>query len=547
MTYETGSASGPVNLLSKFLDFAVNTMGWTEDYAETEGQLATDDLQSVTGRGGVSPNSLVRISKTGNSELHFSLRAINYAEDSDGNRVSNGAVASDTDPSFSGIYITGSDSFRNDPGWQNNCESHSSRSDSIKRVNNDLIYIGGNVTAWYHVGSEAELTSRNDSNENGFYTIQSATYDSTNNETAIDLGTNLDDTDDQGTLRNHLYGENDEIHIPGDRTGMRSKADQVYLAGSNTGDNGWYEIASLSYNSNDDQTEISVSGNISTPETGLTVQYAAWFNEPGRSEMRNRDSVSWFDNESTTLGSFNPPPANHVHSAGLADIAIGNIGKYWFFGRTNPEQLWCWYEYDSGKWLWFGCGEIEPVNSSINQTAFYCGSQCNTNSRGYDEGNIVGSHNVIPFAGSKNSFGSGGSAANNGSAVRINNSNYNGWSVNQGEEEDTGAGVPGSDVGEAEMFGSDVMGREMMESSPNNFNNLHVLAPFNVYAGEGDKELFAHLGSVPDMRYLNMDELRPEDEITLGSTTWVILPAWKKYDPSQTGLNYNYGVAFKKQ
>lgn len=463
MIHETGSSTSPKDLLSKFLNFAVNDMGWTKSFDEDEtGSQQTSFINNYTGRGG-EPNQYARIEKTGNSELRFALRAVNLVTGSVGNVGAGG-----TDSEWNGILVLGADSFHNDKGWRSGVS-------------------------------------------------------------AVDPS-----------------GEDPEFRVPGDQTTYRSSGDRIVIGGSSSGNDDWYSINSVSYDSTNDETVFKVNS-ISSEETGLTCQFLAWWEHPGRPEMRNKSSS--FGDGTEEVDAFDPNELRpHLNGIGFRDGTDLSFNTYHFFGSTAPEQLWCWAEYASGQWLWFGLGEINRTNSGMGDGRFYTASMCNTDDTDWDQGNVLATHNTIPFQVGGGQFYDSSDYqgyGSTGSNLRVDIDGFNSWATNTDEQGDYGSAPPGQHLGQAEFFASVFIHGELLRNSPNNFNEVSTLIPFNFYVGQGTEELFGHVGSIPEVRWLNMENHQPGDEITYGSDTWLVLPGHRKYDPSQEGHNFNHGVAFK--
>lgn len=84
--------------------------------------------------------------------------------------------------------------------------------------------------------------------------------------------------------------------------------------------------------------------------------------------------------------------------------------------------------------------------------------------------------------------------------------------------------------------------------SPQNYNGLAPMQPCYVgvnrtpYVGT-----WTLLGEFPDVRFLNISNLTPGDELTLGTDVWKIFPLWNKaYTADAEPISYDYGLAYRK-
>ncbi|KGG93050.1 hypothetical protein P245_10810 [Comamonas thiooxydans] len=84
--------------------------------------------------------------------------------------------------------------------------------------------------------------------------------------------------------------------------------------------------------------------------------------------------------------------------------------------------------------------------------------------------------------------------------------------------------------------------------SPQSYNGLAPMLPCYVgvnrapYVGT-----WTLLGEFPDVRFLNIANFNPGDELTLGTDVWKIFPLWNKaYTLGAEPISYDYGVAYRK-
>lgn len=90
------------------------------------------------------------------------------------------------------------------------------------------------------------------------------------------------------------------------------------------------------------------------------------------------------------------------------------------------------------------------------------------------------------------------------------------------------------------------LGRHLWERTPNTMNGMTPLIP-SIIVGPRPAGGNAILGTVPDVRGVNMTLLAPKQLITLGSDDWMVFPVIRK----GTGTIYEavsgiYGIAYRK-
>ncbi len=84
--------------------------------------------------------------------------------------------------------------------------------------------------------------------------------------------------------------------------------------------------------------------------------------------------------------------------------------------------------------------------------------------------------------------------------------------------------------------------------SPQSYNGLAPMLPCYVgvnrtpYVGT-----WTLLGEFPDVRFLNISNFNPGDELILGTDVWKIFPLWNKaYTLGAEPISYDYGLAYRK-
>jgi hypothetical protein len=82
---------------------------------------------------------------------------------------------------------------------------------------------------------------------------------------------------------------------------------------------------------------------------------------------------------------------------------------------------------------------------------------------------------------------------------------------------------------------------------PNTFNQLVPYIPLSIYLERLVGNIYSYVGDVYDVRWLNMQNNAPKDEITIGADTWKIYPVIAKLPfASATAGTNNYAFAFRK-
>lgn len=90
----------------------------------------------------------------------------------------------------------------------------------------------------------------------------------------------------------------------------------------------------------------------------------------------------------------------------------------------------------------------------------------------------------------------------------------------------------------------------LMKASPNTFNGVAALVRLPLFMERATGNIWSHVGTVADARAINVTNIDPKTEITLGSDVWKVFPVNTKgavtnvYGaPPNSGI---YGFAFKK-
>jgi len=84
--------------------------------------------------------------------------------------------------------------------------------------------------------------------------------------------------------------------------------------------------------------------------------------------------------------------------------------------------------------------------------------------------------------------------------------------------------------------------------SPQSYNGLAPMLP--CYIGTNRTPTvgtWTLLGEFPDVRFLNIANINPGDELILGTDVWKIFPLWNKaYTLGAEPISYDYGLAYRK-
>lgn len=92
--------------------------------------------------------------------------------------------------------------------------------------------------------------------------------------------------------------------------------------------------------------------------------------------------------------------------------------------------------------------------------------------------------------------------------------------------------------------------QDITTRTPNTFNALTPLAPIRMAVERSNSGLYSPIGTVRDVRVVNMKLLSPKEEIVLGSDTWKVFPMsskvpWVGYPQTNFGSG-DYGFAMRK-
>lgn len=290
-------------------------------------------------------------------------------------------------------------------------------------------------------------------------------------------------------------------------------------------------------------------------------------------------------------------PTTEFHSLGcqFLNTVVGPYDSYWLFGGATAEYLHVVLKVNSRQYRHFHVGMLTPMHPDLDANSFYVtchevaylnpdnleGAAFTTNADNKEHQPYIPSHRYPFLADNKNNLQfSGENLRNRGLLLYIPNlgTNVFDWyhqlsiegNADFGSRHGTTDGnmstlttteKPIGDVNntsDAVLFGvancsgyADGLGTTLFACEPTFTANSVPLIPIIVGANvdfESDRRMAA-VASIPDLRRVNMKSLNAEQEILIGSDTWVVFPLGNK-DSQNTLDNEVYtgfeGLAYKK-
>lgn len=69
-----------------------------------------------------------------------------------------------------------------------------------------------------------------------------------------------------------------------------------------------------------------------------------------------------------------------------------------------------------------------------------------------------------------------------------------------------------------------------MNAAKSPYSGAQILVPVNLYLGKrvAGTQYFRHIGHPPGVRLVHMEDLEPEQQVTIGSSTWIVFPVFSK-------------------
>lgn len=305
---------------------------------------------------------------------------------------------------------------------------------------------------------------------------------------------------------------------------------------------------------------------------------------------------------------MNEPPADPPGDLGtnanfgnrrclIMNTVPGSYDGYWVFGGATGEYLHCVIKVNSRHYRHFHVGMLKPLDTSLHADSFYVtnhrwgwlspdnhrsgSNNINSNNREHQPYQI---DHHLPFRNNDNNNVSfGGDARSAGMWVYspgYGTENYDWWIMNGRTGIISDSGVPGravngagnqnnftnmvknigdvNDAANAVLLGSGAvsgydlaLGTVPFACDPTFTTDGVALVPIYVLLhSDFESELrWAPVATVPDVFRVNMRTLDPEQEITIGSETYVVFPMINK-DQANTVAGEGYsgyeGLAYRK-
>lgn len=256
--------------------------------------------------------------------------------------------------------------------------------------------------------------------------------------------------------------------------------------------------------------------------------------------------------QSTGFTGSGTAPGNHTGDSGQgvvsntnATIATGrhvaldnDTNNYWFF--ESDTYLHAVVEVTSGVFAHFGMGILSKFGDNWTGGEY---------AYGVKQGSLVASNGAIDAAGS---YLLDGLTSNSNVAFMaslkmsgIPNQGASTWGVVGGA-----ITTPGNDRGgsaRSKVYGgyrANTMARAFGRIGSSNAQGLVPGYPITCFAQTSTSDLY-YLGSMPDVRGINMQYYVAGDEVTIGGDTWVIFPSRQKSEFNTAGSKYQ-GIMYKK-
>ena len=277
------------------------------------------------------------------------------------------------------------------------------------------------------------------------------------------------------------------------------------------------------------------------------------------------------------------------------NTVVGPYDSYWLFGGASAEYFHCVLKVNSRQYRHFHVGMLTPLHPDLDADSFYITGHCIayldpddlagagfvTNSNNVEHQPYHSSHRMPFQADNKDNLQfSGNNFRNRGLLLYMPNIGALGYdwyfnlsiegNADSGSRKGTTSGnmstlttteKPIGDVNntsDAVLFGvaqcsgfGDGLGTAMFAADPTFTANSVPLVPILVGATvdfESDRRM-APVAQIPDVFRVNMNSLDPEEEILIGSDTYVVFPLINE-DSQNTLANEGYsgfeGLAYKK-
>lgn len=286
-----------------------------------------------------------------------------------------------------------------------------------------------------------------------------------------------------------------------------------------------------------DRTNPDAGGGkaLTVTKSGVQGTFLAHFNDFGSSNLRDYLYV-------LTHGTYvsDPDPDVLPDSSGVNGYCNGMQGpfkQHWFFEGTTNGSTYCYVvvEVLNGIFKHFGIGKIETAQPVTNGLFAYWSFWNYHNVSPNYNSDPESSYHSYPFDDSGTNSVEGTSLRVDADATSPKFFKAGYWWSGSGTRLRVGFRQP-SNTGSIRMFA---------ESSPSDETGRAVLVPLECGI-ERPSEYFSHIGSPPDMRFVNVRYLEPAQELSIGLDTWVVFPAHRKLLVPGGQYSGNYGYAYRK-
>lgn len=237
---------------------------------------------------------------------------------------------------------------------------------------------------------------------------------------------------------------------------------------------------------------------------------------------------------------YNPNPDTQPNSSGLGNYCNGMQGpfkQHWFFEGTTNGAPYCYVvvEVLNGIFKHFGIGKIETTQTLENGLFAYWSLWNYQNVSPNYASEPESSYHDYPFDDSSWNSGTMG-----GTVLRVDSDAVTPRFL-QSRYQQTGSRLrvgfrSNSGTGSVRMFA---------ESAPSSETGRAVLVPLECGI-ERPSSYFSHVGSPPDLRFVNVRYLEPSQELSIGPDTWMVFPAHRKLYVPGGVYSGNYGYAYRK-
>ena len=270
------------------------------------------------------------------------------------------------------------------------------------------------------------------------------------------------------------------------------------------------------------------ASNISVDDDDLLLSKGSLFFSMLSEKNSNRINIkgnTGFDNLQTW---DNQPGASSFHDQ--ANLMTGPFTQYYLYAPSSgPDYIHCVVEISAGLFTHIVFGELNKFGTYTGGA--YFGALHWNNSQGNINNGGSTLHSVL-FDYQSDDF----NTANGGVRADVDLKTWSRFTFD-------GAQTPNR------AFGGARGGLEdgLIDRTPNEYNMLNPTIPITV-AVERTLNAYSPVGSVPDLREINIGDLVPGEELTIGGDTWQVFP-YKSKNPGAGLTDFNSGqfaYAYKK-